>query len=110
MKPEDQAAGRLWMSMLKPFDLGDLSLPSTTVRYRADDGLTTDAEATTVTLHVRSIRQAGASGELIPLRPPAAIPRQWGWLAIASAAVVICLLLAWALTPLVVAARTPSLL
>lgn len=98
LKPEDRAAGRMWLAMIKPFEVGDLPLPATIVRYRTESGATTDTAATTTTLRVRSIRQPGASDELIPLRPPVTIPRQWNWLITVAVVIVLALLSAWALT------------
>lgn len=83
-----------WMAKLRPFVVGRLSIPATRVAYQVGDGKRIDAEATTTTLSVISIRPANAKQlMLFPLREPAPIARDLRWLWITIGALLACGLL-----------------
>ena len=87
-----------WYATLRPFDTGTLTIPTTRVSYHADDGVTTETTVTTATLTVKSIRPADArQSALMPLREPAPVPRDLGWLWSVLLIVALCGLGGWLL-------------
>jgi hypothetical protein len=95
--PKDLQAGA-WCAQLRPFALGELAIPATTVHWRNAQGERVQTQATTATLRVRSIRPAGAQADqLIGLRDPAQIPRDWTWLYYLAAVILAAGIAGWGL-------------
>ncbi len=96
--PEAQAesgAGQRWRAQIRPYRVGQLTLPAITVRLRLDDGTTTETVIDDATLDVASIIPEGAETVLLPLRDPVDIPFDWTWVYIILGALVIVLALAY---------------
>jgi hypothetical protein len=90
-----------WSAELRPFELGELAIPATTVLWRLEDGSTTQTLLTSATLSVHSVRPPTASNtQLYGLREPAELPRNWRRAWIAAACALALALGAWIATRL----------
>ena len=85
-----------WRTELRPFEVGALSIPATTVRYKDASGEPVEMQLTTATLTVKSVRAQGAAAPPdLTLRGPVEIPRNWWPLWIGLAAAVVVASIAW---------------
>jgi hypothetical protein len=69
-----------WHATLRPFDLGTLTLPAIRISYLDDHNQTTETTLTSQTLSVLSVRKSDAANDLIGLRDPLPLERNWTWL------------------------------
>lgn len=79
-----------WRATVRPFDTGKLAIPPLKVAYRDAAGAAAEAQTTTATVNVLALRPSGSKVyNLIPMRDPVDIPRDWGWLWLALALLVV---------------------
>ncbi len=86
-----------WKATLRPFELGRLQIPPVTVAWRGPGGTTQTLLASlNPAVEVQSIRPPGARDtELVPLRDPHAVGRDWTWLWWLAAGLAAAALLGW---------------
>ena len=85
-----------WHAVLRPFETGQLTIPATKIVYQNAQGQKVEAQTTTATLKVNSIRPANSKQlTLIGLRDPAPIARDFGWLWTLGGVITLLGLLGW---------------
>jgi hypothetical protein len=96
-RPQPDGAPGLWFVQMRPFDTGAVPFPALRVTYRDAQDVPHTVEVPAGALPVASVRPPAVQGapppddELLPLRGPAAIPREYDtlWQALLVAAIVV---------------------